>query len=193
MSTRTDSPTALEVADKLASRLELLGSDYAFGGAIALGFWIDPRATVDVDMTLFLDPTKPTSVLQCLVQLGCEFDLDEAVKLVREHGFCHARLDGRQVDVFLPNTPFYEAARLRRVRRRLIQTEAWVWDAATLAVFKLMFFRPKDFADVVQMLRVQGPQLDRDWVRDQLESICGRRDPRLIRWAELVADAESPP
>jgi hypothetical protein len=193
MSTRNDTPTALQVADKLASRLESFGADYAFGGAIALGFWIDPRATVDVDVTLYLDPAKPTSVLQCLGQLGCEFDLDEAVKQLREHGFCHARLDGRQVDVFLPTTPFYEAARSRRVRRRLIQSEAWVWDAASLAVFKLMFFRAKDFADVVQMLRVQGPLLDRGWVREQLESICGRRDPRLNQWDELVEDAESPP
>ena len=193
MSNATDSPSALEVADKLASRLEILGADYAFGGALALAFWINPRATVDVDVTLFFDPMKPTSVLQCLAQLGCEFDLEKSVSLLREHCFCHARLDGRQVDVFLPNTPFYEAARSRRVRRRLIQTEAWVWDAATLSVFKLMFFRQKDFVDVIQMLRVQGPLLDRGWVRAQLESICGRRDPRLAQWDELVADAESPP
>ncbi len=192
MSNHTESPSALEVADKLASRLESLGSDYAFGGAIALAFWINPRATVDVDVTLFLDPTKPTAVLQCLGQLGCDFDLEKSVSLLREHGFCHAKLDGRQVDVFLPNTPFYEAARSRRVRRRLIETEAWVWDAATLSVFKLMFFRQKDFVDVVQMLRVQGSLLDRDWVRDQLESICGCRDPRLAQWDELIADAESP-
>ena len=56
-----------------------------------------------------------------------------------------------------------------------------------------MFFRQKDFVDVIQMLRVQGPLLDRGWVRAQLESICGRRDPRLAQWDELVADAESPP
>ncbi len=192
MSNHTESPSALEVADKLASRLESLGSDYAFGGAIALAFWINPRATVDVDVTLFLDPTKPTSVLQCLSQLGCDFDLERSVSLLREYSFCHAKLDGRQVDVFLPNTPFYEAARSRRVRRRLIETDAWVWDAATLSVFKLMFFRQKDFVDVIQMLRVQGSLLDRNWVRDQLESICGRRDPRLAQWDELIAEAESP-
>ena len=101
MSTRNEAPTALEVADRLASRLEAVGADYAFGGPIALGFWIDPRATVDVDVTLFHDPTKPTAVLQCLAQLGCEIDLEHAAQSLREHGFCRVRLDGRQVDVFL--------------------------------------------------------------------------------------------
>ena len=55
-----------------------------------------------------------------------------------------------------------------------------------------MIFRQKDFFDVAQMLRVQGPLLDRDWVRDQLESICGGRGPRLVQWDELIADTESP-
>ena len=41
MSNATDSPSALEVADKLASRLEFLGADYAIGGALALAFWIN--------------------------------------------------------------------------------------------------------------------------------------------------------
>ena len=126
MSNHTEWPSEIEVADKLASRLESLGLDYAFGGAIALAFWINPRATVDVDVTLFLDPMKPTSVLQCLGHLGCNFDLEKSVSLLREHSFCHAKLDGRQIDVFRPNTSYYEAARSRRVRRRLIETEAWV-------------------------------------------------------------------
>ena len=61
-----------------------------------------------------------------------------------------------------------------------------VWDAETLCVFKLMFFRLKDLADVEEILRVQGDQLDRDWVQRQILGIYGPRDPRMSRWDELV-------
>jgi hypothetical protein len=49
----------------------------------------------------------------------------------------------------------------------------------------MMFFRRKDLADVEQILRAQGPQLDRRWIRTQIEEIHGARDPRVAQWDEL--------
>ena len=65
-----------------------------------------------------------------------------------------------------------------------------VWDAETLAVFKMMFFRRRDIADVEQILRVQGDALDCGWVDRQIEDMYGRRDPRLAQWRELVAETQ---
>ena len=62
------------------------------------------------------------------------------------------------------------------------------WDAKTLAVFKMMFFRRKDLADVEQILRTQGAQFDRPWVREQLAGMYGAGDPRLSAWDELAGD-----
>ena len=61
-----------------------------------------------------------------------------------------------------------------------------VWDAESLVVFKMMFFRRKDLADVEQVLRTQGPQFDRLWVREQLADMYGSRDPRLSAWDDLM-------
>ena len=63
-----------------------------------------------------------------------------------------------------------------------------VWDAESLAVFKMMFFRRKDLADVEQILRTQGAQFDRLWVREQLAGMYGAGDPRLAAWDELAHD-----
>lgn len=63
-----------------------------------------------------------------------------------------------------------------------------VWDAETLAVFKMMFFRRKDIADIEQILRAQGAQFDRPWVREQLADMYGIRDPRLSTWDDLVRE-----
>ena len=54
-----------------------------------------------------------------------------------------------------------------------------------------MFFRRKDLADVEQVLRTQGPQLDRLWVREQLVGMYGARDPRLSAWDDLIREVST--
>lgn len=63
-----------------------------------------------------------------------------------------------------------------------------IWDAESLAVFKMMFFRDKDLVDVRQILRTQGSAFDREWVRNQLEDLFGLRDPRIARWGEIAQE-----
>jgi hypothetical protein len=176
---------AVEVARRLAAQLDERQQDFAIGGAIALGFWGAPRGTLDVDLTLFLPPEKPTECLWLLQELGCEAASGPALNSLREHGFCRVTHSGLNVDVFLPTFDFYAVAHARRKRVPLGDQTIWIWDAETLSVFKMMFFRRKDLADVEQILRAQGPQLDRDWIRSQIQAIHGGRDPRVAQWDEL--------
>jgi hypothetical protein len=179
---------ATVVAGELASQLEARGQDYALGGAIALGYWASPRGTVDVDLTVYLPADRPTECIALLEDLGCEFRAAEAAQSLREHGFCSVRYAAMRLDVFLPSIPFYEAARARRKRFELAGRSIMVWDAETLAVFKMMFFRRKDLADVEQILRTQGSQFDHPWVREQLAAMYGARDPRLSAWDDLARE-----
>ena len=80
---------------------------------------------------------------------------------------------------------FYELAKSRRERVLLNGQSLMIWDAATLCVFKMMFFRRKDVADVEQILRIQGSAIDRQWVLQQLISLYGRHDPRISQWQTL--------
>jgi len=173
-------------APRLPDPLEAEGQDYAFGGAIALGYWGEPRGTVDVDLTLFVPADQPSLCVDLLRAIKCEVDPPEAMESLREHGFCRAWYRGVRVDVFLPIVPFYEEARTRRVRVQIGDQSIMVWGPEVLTVFKMMFFRRKDLADVEQIIRVQGERLDRDWVRAQLDAMYGRRDPRVSIWDELV-------
>jgi hypothetical protein len=176
---------AVTVAVFLAGGLHARGQEYALGGALALGYWGIPRGTVDVDVTLFLAPERPSDCIWLLQEIGCEVPVASAAESLREHGFCRVTFSGLNVDVFLPLIPFYEVARQRRVRVQLGGLSVWVWDAETLVVFKMMFFRRKDIADVEQVLTVQGAEFDRLWVREQLLAMYGTRDPRLATWDEL--------
>ncbi len=47
-------PDSYQVAEELACRLDAVHCEYALGDAIALGFWSEPRGTLDVDVTLYL-------------------------------------------------------------------------------------------------------------------------------------------
>lgn len=179
-------------ARQIAAMLDVRQQPYAFGGAIALGYWAIPRGTVDVDLTLFLPHDQPSECLQVLRDLECEFSESETIGSLSEHGFCRVVRHGVRVDVFLPLIDFYEQARQRRKRVDLDGQPIFVWDAETLCVFKMMFFRRKDLADVEQLLRTQGPQLDREWVRQRLTELYGVRDPRLSQWDELVEETSTP-
>ncbi len=87
-----------------------------------------------------------------------------------------------EVDIFLVTTPFQQAAFARRVRARIEDREMWVLTAADLILHKLLANRPKDLADVQNLLAVQGvpgAQYLRDWavrlgVADRLDEAIAR-------------------
>jgi len=180
--------SASKIAREIAAAIELAGCDYAIGGAIALGFWGRPRSTLDVDLTLFLPPHEIAACVRLLQTVGCDFSADEAARSLTDHGYCQVEFGGGRIDVFLPLIPFYDEARQRRQTVAIAGQRLMVWDAETLCVFKMMFFRRKDLADVEEILRVQGHRLERGWVERQIVGIYGPRDPRVARWGELVQE-----
>jgi hypothetical protein len=183
------SPT--EVAFALAQTLEQRRQDYAFGGAIALGYWGLPRGTMDVDLTIFLSPDQPEECVRLLEEIGCQVPVANAIALLKEHGLCRASYAGLRVDVFTPTIPFYQLAKNRRRRVPLKTGHIMIWDAETLAVFKMMFFRDKDLVDLKKILSHQKATFDHDWVRAQLIDVYGQRDTRILRWDELVGEAKA--
>jgi hypothetical protein len=176
------------VAQQLAVSLSEAGQEYALGGAIALGYWAAPRGTLDVDVTLFVPVDQPSACVRLLQSIGCTLSSTQAIQSLSEHGFCQVEFVGHRVDIFLPISEFYEAARQRRKQVELGEKQVYVWDAETLCVFKMMFFRRKDLADVEQILRAQGEKLDRNWVREQLVTLYGQRDLRIAAWDELIGE-----
>lgn len=188
MSTADVGGDAVDAARQLAAALDEQGHEYALGGALALGYWASPRGTLDVDLTLFVNPEQPTECIRALQDAGCDLDVAEATRMIREHGFCRASLGQIRVDAFFPITPFYEVARQRRCRFDLEHQPVMVWDAESLTVFKMMFFREKDLVDIKQILRTQGKVFDRVWVRERLEETFGLRDPRVARRDEITAE-----
>ena len=182
--------TACSVARRLADVLEARDIPYAIGGALALGYYAEPRGTVDVDINIFVTPPDAIdALLRTLGEVGFQVERpDTVVKTATEDGQFRGRIDGVRVDVFVPAIDYYASLRQRRRRVPFGGGNVWVLGPEDLAVLKLMFFRPKDVADLYALARGYE-QLDAEAVRAQVAALVGDDDTRVDEWDRIVAAA----
>ncbi len=188
-----DERTAVELARIVADALERRGLSYAVGGAVALAFYATPRATIDVDINVFVSPDKELErVLSTLAETGFvpDDDRETLAQHARGEGQFRGHVSGLRVDVFVPAIPYYAELEGRRRQVLLLGKPLWILGANDLAVLKMMFFRRKDLADVEAILRDQGPSLDRGYVRRRLVELAGEADERVAAWDELSREVD---
>lgn len=186
----SDADSVTAVVKRLIDVLEPTGERYAFGGAIALAAWSEPRATADVDLILWIDESRLDRAIELLRAAGVAI-ADEALARAEasRRGMFVGQAGRTRVDVFVPSIPFYDEAVTRRVRTAIAGKQTWVHSAEVLAVFKMLFFRSKDLVDLERMLEVRGKDFDRAFVRQALVEMFGE-DDRIEKWDALCARAE---
>ncbi len=164
--------------------LSAAGIDHAFGGALALAYLtLDPRGTSDIDVNLFVPPADCEVALAALPP-GVAVPADTAT-VVRRDGQVRLWWDETPLDLFFDSVPIHAAA-ARHVRREpFAGGEIPVLGPVELAVFKIMFDRTRDWADIEAMLAAET--LDLDAVRDALGTMLEANDPRFDRLAESAA------
>ena len=187
--------SAAELARAVADAFETGGIPYAVGGAIAYGIWAVPRATQDVDVTVFVEDAGLDAVFSALTALGAELDQAAARASARERGDFRATVRGMRLDVFTPSIPFYATVQGRRRTVEFRGRAMWVLSAEDLAVFKMLFFRPKDLLDLERLLALSaGPStalrtgaFDAAYVRRWLVEMVGADDARVAKWDGLTS------
>lgn len=86
--------TAAELARQVADALERARIPYAIGGAIALAYYAPPRATVDVDLNVFVPPAQGLSrVIGVLAEVG--FAPDESLDALQRRAETDGQFRGR--------------------------------------------------------------------------------------------------
>jgi hypothetical protein len=175
------------VVGELIDRLEAAGPPYAFGGAIAYSAWGEPRATRDVDLNLWVEPPALNDAFEVLAAAGVSLDVTRARAEAADRGLFIGWHGEYRIDVFVPSVPFYAEALARRVRVRLAGRDTWVLSPEVLAVFKMLFLRPKDLRDLERLLAVQGARFDRAFVRTSLVDMLGEDAEHVAAWDRLTA------
>ncbi len=94
-----DSDPVAAATDAIVRQFEASGIPYALGGALALAYWAEPRATRDVDLNVFVAERLADTVVGALQAAGCTVDAAAACARVRERGDLMARFDSIRVDL----------------------------------------------------------------------------------------------
>ncbi|MEX2194262.1 MAG: hypothetical protein WD844_03175 [Thermoleophilaceae bacterium] len=175
----------------LAERLVLLhrtfadaGIPHAFGGAIALAYWtLEPRGTRDLDVNVFLPAEAAAGVLTALPS-GVDVPAS-APAAIRRDGQVRVWWDDTPVDLFFDYALIHGDAARNARDVPFEGTTIPVLGPVELAVFKAMFDRTRDWADIEAMLAAASTSHDE--IAAALRPMVGDEDPR---WARLRAAAD---
>jgi hypothetical protein len=160
---------------------------HALGGALALAYYATPRATIDIDLNVFVAAEGWRTVIDVLEPLGVATgDLDSAA--LERDGQCRLWWGDNPVDLFFAYDPIHDEMRKKMRRVPFGGATVTILAPEHLAVCKAMCDRRKDWLDIEQML-IADDDLDLDEVEEWLVRMVGRQDPRLKRLAELKAHA----
>jgi hypothetical protein len=183
--------------DTLASRivslhemLDAMSIPHQFGGAIALAWYRNPRATTDIDVNLTLPPEAAEPILGTLAQLGVTITDDNRATIARDG---QARLDwaGSYLDVFFATLELHhEMARLARLVK-FGPVEIPILAPEHLIVCKAVFDRPKDWLDIEEMVR-WGTVIDAPRALFWVAEILGPDAPQYVRLAAALGAPPGP-
>jgi len=163
--------------------LDRAGIPWALGGALALAYATrEPRGTRDIDVNVFVGSANAPAVFAALPAGVAFTDADVVESVTRDQ----VRLwwDTTPIDLFFAADPFHfeVAERCRTVpfEGRRIRVLA----AEDLAVFKALFDRTRDWADIEAM--VESDAVDVQLAAERLAALLGD-DPRVARLRTLAA------
>jgi hypothetical protein len=158
--------------------------EHAFGGAIALAYCTEePRGTRDLDVNIFVTPERAGEALAALPDPVVVSEADLA--MAEQEG--QVRLWWGQdtpIDLFLDIHDFHRDVE-RGVRWVSFEDRTIpVLGCLALAVFKALFDRTKDWADIEEMIK-RG-SFDADEAVAWIERLAGSDAPVARRMASLA-------
>lgn len=177
----------MTIADRVLAihrSLERAGFPHAFGGALALAYWTrEPRGTRDIDVNVFVPAEECAPALDALPK-GVDVPND-AERIIARDGQTRLWWEQTPIDLFFDNLPVHRDA-ARNVRKVPFPEgrELPVLGPIELAVFKIMFDRTRDWADIEEMIAAET--LDLGAVRETLATMLPSDDPRFARLDEAV-------
>jgi hypothetical protein len=156
---------------------------HAIGGALALAYYAEPRATIDIDINVFVSTEKSSDVIDAIASLGVDASRIDSTALERD-GQCRLWWGNNAVDLFFAYDPIHEAMRKQARQVPFAEISLPILAPEHLAVCKAMFDRGKDWLDIEQML-VATDELDVGEIESWLERMVGEHDSRLEHLREL--------
>jgi hypothetical protein len=178
------------VADRMLAvhdALRAAGFPHAIGGAIALGYCtLEARGTQDVDINVFVSPSRTREVLAALPE-GVRITGKDLQGAERD-GQVRLMWDATPIDLFFSVLPLHDEIE-RNIRHVSFGDRTIpVLDCTGLAVFKAMFARPRDWVDIEAMIEARSIDVEEAirWIREMIGD-----DPRIETLTSLSSSRRS--
>jgi hypothetical protein len=182
-------PSLAEKVVLIEAAMQTARIPHAFGGAIALAYYATPRATIDIDVNVFVGSERADEVLLAFEKLGAEEPSPSEATRLRRDGQARIRWGSTPIDLFFSYDEFHDACMERRRAFPFGEGETiHVLSPEDLIVFKAIFDRAKDRRDIAELVFTMGDELDRAWIESWLDRIVGSDDERLGRCLEALRE-----
>jgi len=171
---------------QLAALLEDTRVPYMVIGGLANIVWGEPRATLDIDVTVWLADTEIPGFVD-RVRTAHRLLVDDPATFIE-----HTRVlpvetqSGVRIDLIFGQLPFEREAIDRAREVSLAGTRARVCTPEDLILMKIVSDRDRDIADARALVKRRFSELDRTYLEpriDELSSLLERPDIRA-RWDE---------
>jgi hypothetical protein len=155
----------------IVSLFERMNLSYAVMGGIAVRVYGIPRPTYDIDFTLAVPRERLPELYAAIGRAGYTVPEEYAggwvdqvagMPLVKFRLYLQGR--GVDIDLFLAESAFQEQLLARRRRETLDGLSVWLVSPEDLVLLKLLAARPRDLADISDVLFTQG-HLDESYLR----------------------------
>jgi hypothetical protein len=135
-----------------------------------------------LDVNIFIAPEACETALAALPEGVVYAEAD--IEAIKRDGQTRLVWDDTPVDLFFSNLPIHDAAMRNRRQVPFADGEIPILGPLELGVFKVMFDRTRDWADIEAML--EAGTLDVDALRERVSELAGDDDSRLLRLDEAL-------
>lgn len=176
---------------QVARLLKRLAIPYMIIGGQANIIWGEPRATLDIDVTVWVaDDALGGAVDE--VQLTLTSCVGDPLAFVRDTRVLPlTTADGVRVDMIFALLPFEQNAIARSVTREIAGTAVHYCTAEDLILYKIFSQRPRDLGDAHGVVLRQFAVLDRGYLEPRIDELARELDDPEIRarWDTWVREA----
>ncbi len=166
-----------------------LETPHAFGGALSLAYHATPRGTVEIDLNVFLPPNDASLLVDALGFLGVEPPALSEGPAIPIAGI-QCPWEDTHIDLFFSyDVQFFESVRSRVEVHAFEDSSHRLHDlpflsAEDLCIFKIIFNRQKDWADIEAM--IEETPLNEQYVQTWLLHLRGETEwPKIRRFQRL--------
>ena len=165
----------------IADRLERLEVPYTIIGGMANAVWGEPRATLDIDVTVWVDEGEITAVL---VRLADDYKIlaKDAVDFIQQTRVLPLESEGGiRIDMIFGMLTFEQVAIERSVIRNVAGKPVRFCSAEDLILYKIVSDRPQDLNDVKAIVGRSGNALDRNYLDPRIQELSETLERPEIR------------